>query len=54
MTERETLSATKFGKCLAERFKRDRDNRGAFYCGLGLVGDGFDPSSRRAEEADAA
>jgi len=54
LTERETLSATKSGKRLGERFPKDHDKGGAIYRGVGLLGDGFEPSSGGAGGANAA
>ncbi len=39
LTERETLTSTQFGTKLGERYGKDRDNRGAFYEGIGLRAD---------------
>jgi hypothetical protein len=41
MTEKETLTATKFGRRLGERFEKDHDKGGGIYRGVGLVGDGL-------------
>ena len=38
LSHRETLSATKFGRMMGERFRRERSRGGNSYCGIGLEG----------------